>query len=175
MSPYRETGERALPGGSSLFWKSEPKSTRGSHPWTPFYLSARKDTFFLLSSPSVPAIELLNRQSLRRNYESALKLGFCGDITCGNCIGPFLPDHLPRPGYSLFPVQQLQEAAVTIPLKASWHSLSGWYYGVQGQCPWRFPSAFQKADSRPEGHEPRIGYALLPIKRYMARHRQTPF
>ena len=25
-------GERALPGGSSLFWKSEPKSTRGVAP-----------------------------------------------------------------------------------------------------------------------------------------------
>ena len=87
--------------------------------------------------------------------------------------GPFLPDHLPRPGHFHFPVQQLQEAAVITPPEASWYSLSGQQYGVQGQRPWCFPSAFQKADSRPEGHEPRKGYALLPIKRYMARHRQT--
>ena len=38
---------------------------------------------------------------------------------------PFLPDHLPRPGFSPFSVQQLQKAAVTTPLEASWHFFSG--------------------------------------------------
>ena len=37
VSPSGRRGKRALPGGSSLFWKSEPKSTRGFGPWTPFY------------------------------------------------------------------------------------------------------------------------------------------
>ena len=31
--------------------------------------------------------------------------------------GPFLSDHLPRPGHFLFPVQQLQEATFTTHLK----------------------------------------------------------
>ena len=74
VSPSVRQGKRALPGRSSLFWKSEPKSTRGCGPWTPgFIISARKDTLFLLSFPFALAIELLNRQRLRRNYESAIK------------------------------------------------------------------------------------------------------
>ena len=126
MSPYRETGERALPGGSSLFWKSEPKSTRGCGPWTPgFIISARKDTLFLLSFPFTPAIELLYRQSLRRNYGSAIKPGFCGGSTCGNCKRPFLPNHLPRPGHFQFPVQQLQEATFTTHLKLLYRTCQG--------------------------------------------------
>ena len=56
----------------------------GCGPWTPgFIISARKDTVFLLSFLYTPAIELLYRQSLRRNYESALNLGLWGDMTCG--------------------------------------------------------------------------------------------
>ena len=111
-------GVHALPGGSSRFAKSEPKSTRGFAPWTPgFIISARKDTLLLLSFPFVPAIEQLNRQRLRRNYERALNPGFCGDITCDNCQRPFLLDHLPRPGYFIFLVQQLQEAAFITHLK----------------------------------------------------------
>ena len=47
--------------------------------------------------------------------------------------GLLLPDHLPRSGFSYFPVQQLQEAAVITPPEASWYSLSGQQYGVQGQ------------------------------------------
>ena len=120
--------ERVLPGRGSPFLEKGRKSTRACGPWTQgFIYGARKDTLFLLSFPFVPAIEPLNRQSLQRNYGSALKPGFCGGSTCGNCIRPFLPDHLPRPGHFLFPVQQLQEAAVITPLEASWHSFSGSY------------------------------------------------
>ena len=148
---------------------------------------------FLLSFPFVPAIELLNRQSLRRNYGSALKPGFCGGSTCGNCKRPFLSDHLPRPGYFIFLVQQLQEAAFIAHLKLLYRAYQVRYSPrgqgrsvrgtlrsnpgeatLAGQRPWRFPSAFRKADSRPEGHEPRIGYALSSTKRDMARYRQTP-
>ena len=124
---------RVLPGRGSPFLEKGRKSTRGSRPWTPFIYSARKDTTFLLSWPFTPAIELLYRHSLRRNYESAINPGFCGGSTCGYFYGPFLPDHLPRPGYFHFPVQQLQEAAFTTQLEASWHCLSGWYYRVQGR------------------------------------------
>ena len=74
--------EPGLPGRGSPFLEKGRKSTRGSHPWTPYIYSARKDTLFLLSFPSTPAIELLYRQSLRRNYGSALNLGLWGDMTC---------------------------------------------------------------------------------------------
>ena len=126
-SPCRETGERALPGGSSLFWKSEPKSTRGSHPWTPYIYSARKDTLFLLSFPSTPAIELLYRQSLRRNYQSALKLGFCGDMTCGCSTIRFYPLTLLTPGLFILSRTTAAGGGNGNTLEASWHSLSGSY------------------------------------------------
>ena len=110
--------ERVLPGRGSPFLEKGRKSTRACGPWTQgFIYGARKDTLFLLSFPFVPAIEPLNRQSLQRNYGSALKPGFCGGSTCGNCIRPFLPDHLPRPGHFIFLVQQLQEVAKTTHLK----------------------------------------------------------
>ena len=109
--------ERVLPGRGSPFLEKGRKSTRGSHPWTPNYYGARKDAPFRLSSPFTPAIELLYRQSLRRNYERALNPGFCGDSTCDYFYGPFLPNRLPRPGYFHFLVQQLQEAAFTTHLK----------------------------------------------------------
>ena len=120
--------ERVLPRRGSPFLEKGRKSTRGCGPWTPgFIIGARKDTFILLSLPFIPAIEPLNRQRLRRNYGGAIKPGFCENSTCCNCNGPFLPDHLPRSGHFLFPVQQLQEATVTTPLEASWHSFSGLY------------------------------------------------
>ena len=90
---------RVLPGRGSPFLEKGRKSTRGSHPRTPIIYGARKDTQFLLSHRFVPAIEPQYRQSLRRNYDNTLNLGFCGDITCGNCTRPFLSDHLPRPGF----------------------------------------------------------------------------
>ena len=176
--------ERVLPGRGSPFLEKGRKSTRGCGPWTPgFIIGARKDTIILLSFPAFPAIELLYRQSLQRNYESALKPGLCGGSTCGNCTRPFLPDHLPRSGYFIFLVQQLQEAATTTHLKLLYPACQGsnsprvqgrsvrgtlrsnpGEATLAGQRPWCFPSAFQKADSRPEGHEPRIGYALFPTK-----------
>ena len=117
---------RVLPGRGSPFLEKGRKSTRGCGPWTPgFIISARKDMLFLLSFPFVPAIEPLNRQSLRRNYGSALNLGLWGDMTCGNCTPPFLPDHLPRSGYFHFSVQQLQEAAFTTHLKLLYHTCQG--------------------------------------------------
>ena len=137
MSPSGRQWKRALPGRSSLFWKSEPKSTRGCSPWTPgFIISARKDTLFLLSVPFTPAIELLYRQSLRRNYGSAIKPEFCGGSTCGNCTRPFLPDHLPRSGYFIFLVQQLQEAAFSTHLKLPGTAFQGSSKGSRGSCLW---------------------------------------
>ena len=46
--------------------------------------------------------------------------------------------------------------------------------GDRGTRPSGRESAFQKADSRPEGREPGRGYALFPTKRNIARYRQTP-
>ena len=125
VSAINLSPERVLPGRGSPFLEKGRKSTRGSHPWTPTVFSARKDTIFLLSFPVVPAIELLNRHSLRRNYESALKPGFCGDMTCGNCNGPFLTDYVSRSGF--YPLFRTTAAGgcLDITLEASWHCFSG--------------------------------------------------
>ena len=100
-----------------------------------------------------------------------------------NQCGPFLPDHLPRPGYFHFSVQQLQEAAFTTHLKLPGTAFQGSSKGSRGSClwwlrldlieqspglfdPWCFSVHFsRKVNSRPEGREPRIGYALSPTKR----------
>ena len=103
----------SYPDGAPLFWKRGGKAP-GVPPLDPrFIIGARKDTLFLLSFPFVPAIELLNGQRLRRNYESAIKPGFYGGSTYGNCTRPFLLDHLPRSGFIPFLIQQLQEATTT--------------------------------------------------------------
>ena len=144
--------ERVLPRRGSPFLEKGRKSTRGCGPWTPgFIIGARKDRLFLLSFPFVPAIEPLYRQSLQRNYGGLLNLGLWGDMTCGNCKRPFLSDHLPRPGYFHFPVQQLQEAAFITHLKllypACQVSNSPRVQGPQALV--LFGSLFQKSELQP--------------------------
>ena len=100
--------------------------------------------------------------------------------------GLLLPDHLPRSGFYPFSVQQLQEATTTTHLKLPGTAFQVSSKGSRGSClwwlrldlieqspglfdPWCFSVHFsRKVNSRPEGREPRIGYALSPTKRNIA-------
>ena len=79
----------------------------------------------MLSFSSVPAIELLYWQRLRRNYGSAIKPGFCGVVPVETVSVRFYRITCPDQGFLPFSVQQLQEAAIITPLEASWHCVSG--------------------------------------------------
>ena len=146
----------SYPDGAPLFWKRGGKAPGAPAPGPRIIITPARTRSFCFRTVSFPLLSLNTGRVSDAITKGRYTLDFVGVVPVETVNVRFYRTTCPGQGISIFPYNSCRR-------RLSQHTESCFIPlvklaivpGSRARRPWRFPSAFQKADSRPEGYGPR--------------------